>query len=362
MRRKRNFVGRWTSAAVALLTAACSRAPAQPEYQLDQCRRVALQDSRSGGRIVGAEDLAIDPVRGRLLLSAFDRRAVAKAVSTGALSVPEGGLYGVSLADVARDDGDRLVAARLVDADAYPGGLRPHGLAYLPQSDEVAFVNKGYRRSGDGWARDTNVVRVSARDGAALSSSSAHCAANDVTGDISGLVFTFDHASCGWRASLEDALLLRRSGVGVGNGPALFDRAAYANGIVGLDDGVIAVAATREKAIVVLSGEGTLRETKRIALPGGPDNLTLSDDGIVAAVHPSILRLAVSSKLGLGAAPSRVLKVDPATGAAVLLFEDRTGRLFSGATVAVERGDMLIVGSATDEGLLVCEKDPTRQS
>ena len=148
--------------------------------------------------------------------------------------------------------------------------------------------------------------------------------------------------------------MLRRSGLSDEKGAALFDGASYANGLARLDDGSIAMAATRERALLVLEGPGELKEGRRIALPGGPDNLTMSGDKIVAAVHPSTMRLAAALKLGIGKAPSRVVKVDPANGFVDLLFDDPSGKTFAGATVAVERDGALILGSATDEGLLVC--------
>lgn len=323
-----------------------------PRYALETCSRVALVDATTGEKIRGAEDLAVDSVRQRLIVSAHDRRAVAKAASKGAAEVPEGGIYAVAF-DALR--AGEAPAAPLVAPETIDGGLRPHGLIHLPQTDEIAFVNRAYQKIAGKWRLQSNVERIAARDGAPVAEPSpAHCAANDLVADESGLLVSFDHGACNWRRSLEDAFVLRRSGVSDEKGATLFDGASYANGLARLDDGSIAMAATRERALLILEGPGRLKEARRIALPGGPDNLTMSGDKIVAAVHPSTMRLAASLKLGIGEAPSRVVKVDPADGSVDLLFDDPSGKTFAGATVAVERDGVLILGSATDEGLLVC--------
>jgi hypothetical protein len=79
-------------------------------------------------------------------------------------------------------------------------------------------------------------------------------------------------------------------------------------------------------------------------------------------VHPSIWRYAAALKLGLGKAPSRVVRIDPASAEVEVVFDDPRGDVFAGATVAVERDDVLILGSATDEGLLVCNGGEASES
>ena len=64
--------------------------------------------------------------------------------------------------------------------------------------------------------------------------------------------------------------------------------------------------------------------------------------------------MALHRRLGIGRAPSRIIKANPQTGAVEILFDDPDGALFSAATVAVEWAGALIAGSVTDEGLLVC--------
>ncbi|MEL7489046.1 MAG: hypothetical protein AAGJ87_17765 [Pseudomonadota bacterium] len=162
----------------------------------------------------------------------------------------------------------------------------------------------------------------------------------------------------GTGAAAEDIFALKRSGV-ARDGEAVFDAARFANGLARTRRGDLVLAATRDKALVVLmqttDGFG---EARKIALPGGPDNLTeAADGGVIAAVHPSLLRMGLHRKAGIGGAPSRVVKADVGNGDVSLLFDDRKGALFNGATVAVETNDTLIVGSATDDGVLVCRNN-----
>jgi hypothetical protein len=174
-----------------------------------------------------------------------------------------------------------------------------------------------------------------------------------VAADANGVVTSFDHGSCGLGAGFENVFGLKRSGV-ARRGETLFDKALFANGLAHRQNGDLVMAATREDALLTLGDD--FAETGRIAIPGGPDNLTIADDGdIVAAVHPSLFKLMLTRKFGLGAAPSRIVKADPETGAVEILFDDPKGALFSAATVAIETENGLAAGSVTDEGLLVCQ-------
>ncbi len=344
------------AACLAVAAAACARALPAAKYPLDQCRRVALVDAGTGAVIRGAEDLALDLARERLIVSAYDRRGAERALRKRAPSVPQGGLYAISIAALAGDDRP-VAASALAHGDDIAGGLRPHGITYDPITDEIAFINRGYQKLDGRWRSATRIERIGAGGEVVIGAEvEARCAANDLARDGEGLLITFDHSDCGWRKAVEDALSLRRSGVASENGATLYDAAAHANGIVEVEGGDIALAATREKAVLILerTPEG-YAERRRIHVPGGPDNLALAaDGGIIAALHPSLLRMGLHRKTGFGKSPSRVVNT-PLDGAGIeFLFDDPSGAVFSGATAAVEWSGRLILGSATDEGLLVC--------
>ncbi|MBY0423428.1 MAG: hypothetical protein K2Q06_14065 [Parvularculaceae bacterium] len=341
--------------AAALFLSACGQKPAgSPRYLHDECRRVAVVDAEDGKEIVGVEDLRFDAERGRLILSAYDRRAAERAARKKAEATPEGGVYVVDYASIA--GAKTLAATRLVARGALEGGLRPHGLDVDPATGRIVFINRGYFRQDGRWTMRPSVVLADS-DGAVTDETPARCAANSVSFGRR-IVTTFDHARCGWRALVEEMRGAAESGVADIAGAPLFKHATYANGIARLDHGRLALASTRDRAILVLSPEadGTYNSLARIPVPGGPDNLTIGDrGGIIAALHPNLFRLALQRRLGVGSAPSRIVEIDPITKKSVLLFDDPRPRLFSGATAAVEHHGLLVAGSALDKGLLVCE-------
>lgn len=341
----------------AAFLSACGRSvePGAPRYETRDCRRVDLVDVETGRPVVGAEDLRVDPPRGRLVVSAYDRRAAEGAAKTGAASVPEGGLYAVDLA--ALKTAGRVDAKPLVERAALAGGLRPHGLFVDPADGRIAFVNRSYMREGGRWRLAPEIVVADAA-GRVAEETPARCAANAVVLGAAGVLTSFDHRSCGWRAGFEDVFGGGRTGVAGADGGTRFARARFANGLAETGDGGLALAATRERAVLLLApgGDGTFTESRKIRTPGGPDNVTVNEQGaLVVAVHPSLWRLALQRKLGIGRAPSRIVEIDAVTGKTRLLFDDRRGALLAGATGAVEHEGMLYAGSAVDRGLLVCE-------
>lgn len=359
-RARHNAAHAWRlfAIAAALGIGSCAAKAPPAAYGHDECRRVALLDGATGAVITGAEDVALDAARGRLFLSAYDRRAARRAIRRKAAEIPEGGVYVVQLGAL-RDAETRIEATPLVRAGETSGGLRPHGLTYDGQTDEVVFINRGYQKIDGRWRLNARLQRIGSNGAVIVGPDVAtRCAANDVIHDAEGIVVSFDHEKCGWRALFEDALTLRRSGVALASGPALFDAAAHANGLVPIGNAGIALAATREKALLLLERTPSgYAERLRIPAPGGPDNLSVGTDGaIVAAVHPSLARYALSLRMGFGTAPSRVVKFEGDGAMTETLFDDPSGRVFSGATVAVEKDGLLILGSATDSGLLVCRK------
>lgn len=339
-----------------LALAACGPAvkPGAPRYDLRECRKVELIDAETGAAVIGAEDLRVDAARMRLIVSAYDRRAVESAARSGAAAVPEGGVYAVDLGDLATKR--RASARALVDRAAITGGVRPQGLYVDEKTGELAFINRGYAREHGRWTQKPQVI-VADEAGGVVSATPTRCAANAVV-MAPTLLTTYDHRSCDWRAGFED--LFGGGGTGVVNaaGRSVFKGARFANGLAGFGDATLALAATRERAVLILApaGDGTFVRTRRIPTPGGPDNVTVNEQGaLVAAVHPSLWRLGLERRLGIGRAPSRVVEIDIATGRSRLLLDDPAGRTMSAVTAAVEHQGMLYAGSAVDRGVLVCE-------
>lgn len=304
----------------------------------DECQRVVLRDAVSGQAIVGAEDMALSASGNLLLFTAYDRRAD---------DLAPGGLYVLDLE--ALSTGEELLP-RLLYAGA-PEALpfRPHGLAISLAGNRLAVVNRPGPATAEvligelgpeDWLPDRRIT------GERL------CRANDLTftgapGDA--LAITLDRSEC--TAALADLMPGARTGsVVLFDGGALGilrEGLAFPNGIAGPY-----VAETRSMRV-------TRPGSQPLRLPGGPDNLTMDERGwIVAAVHPKLVLLALYRAGWRGAAPSRAVRVDPDDGEVQVLFDDPTGALFSAATVALQTDDLLILGSAFDEGLLVCREVP----
>ncbi len=327
------------------------------QYGPDQCRRLAVIDTVTGDHLHGAEDFALDARRGRLFISAYDRRAVEKASRRRRAAIPSGGVYAVTLSDVFDPDAESVTASPLAAPGDVAGGLRPHGIAYDARNNELVFINRTYQRINNKWLMTPRLQRIGANGEMFVGAvRDAPCAANDVLMTEQQTFTSFDHGACNWRAGLEDIFNLKRSGLVSDDGKSIFSDAAFANGLTQTKAGDIVMAATREKVLIIFSEQsGGVSEKARIAMPGGPDNLSISyDGGIVAAAHPSLWRLGLNRKLGVGKAPSRIVKADPETGAIKTLFDDPAGKLLSAATVAIETNEGLVAGSVTDKGILVC--------
>ena len=331
-----------------------------PRFATETCRRVTLIDAHTDELVIGIEDIAFDPMADRLYLSAFDRRAVERAVSARATDIPQGGLYSVPHAALFETNTDALRVEPVIDRSVMAGGLRPHGLDLDFGAREIVFINRAFQKIDGTWRQSTQLARFSF-DGAVGGVDHAaqiHCAGNDVISASAIALLSFDHAACGRGRFSETVFGLRRSGIIDTHGHTLFDGALFANGLVDLGGGRLALAATREKTVRILTAEGanyTVYDTH--ALPGGPDNLSLAADGtITAALHPDLVRLALHRKLGKKHAPSRIVALDPKSGAVDILYDDPSGRQFTAATVGLNLGDHLVAGSATDAGLLVCDR------
>lgn len=304
------------------------------------CRTVSV--TANGTPVSGIEDMALDAPRGQAVLSAYDRRAGTA-----------GGLY---LLDLQSLDAPTAAAIPLatdlrpagIDLRAEPDGARSL-LAIGRHEDGSATVDR-YRLDG------ATLTHQGTTAGPLL------CRANDVAFlDGDRFLFTSSHGGCGWGAVIQDNVLGGRHGfVGLvenNDVRVLIDGIGFANGMFPAPShDRLTVAATREEALLVYRLSDPQAPPRRIAVPGGPDNLTMAPDGrLLVALHPSPVRLALHRYgwPGGAAAPTRVAAVGPA-GTEILLDED--GRRFPAATVALSWNGRLVVGSVTAPGLLVCDE------
>lgn len=308
--------------------------PVQASYAHADCHRVDLIDVAGGHKIVGAEDMALEPNGENLILSAYDRTDPAD---------PKGGLYRISLWGL--DGATRYEATNLVD----PGitAFRPHGFALSPSGKRLALINRVEEGSAivqigdleaDRWVPTKQIASPSL------------CRANNldfIPASAETLQITIDRASCG--VSFSDLMPGSTTGrVAVWDGAQL-QLAKYGlsfpNGISGS-----LIAETRKNRI--------FRPTAAaIQLPGGPDNLTRENPRtLLVALHPSLRRLWLHLNGLWPWAPSRLVRVNAISGAVEVLYDDPTGEQFSAATSVVFAKDMLIAGSVIDAGLLICKR------
>lgn len=350
-------------AALAVMAlAACAQEDLGPvRYAGEQCRRLVLIDENTGAHLRGVEDIELDRQMKRLYLSAYDRRAVEKAVRKRAPELPQGGVYAVSLDALFDQAAESVTVAPLVSPGDIAGGLRPHGLSFDAANHELVFINRAYQRMNGKWTMTPRLQRIGANGEVFVGGTEdALCTANDVLVTEQQVFTSFDHSACGWRAGLEDVFNLKRSGVASNHRGPVYNEAAFANGLTRTISGKIVLAATREKALLFMNERSNgVEAAARVELPGGPDNLSISyDGGVVAAAHPNLMRLGLNRRMGIGKAPSRIVKVDPETGGVDILFDDPKGALFSAATVGIETQRGLVAGSVTDKGVLVCGAAP----
>jgi hypothetical protein len=311
-------------------------------FTLEECQRIALTDTVTGRAIVGIEDMELLPDGDTLILSALDRLALEWHPD----EAPEGGLYEISLARMANGD---VWALPIVQPGTISGGLFPQGIAVSDDGDRLAFIN----RARDGAV---SIVAGSLSRGAfsprTTRTDPLFCRANDLIfagGGSMEMRVTLDRGSCGvsWEDLKPSSTTGRVISVGLGGvAPPKIEQTglAFANGIAGLY-----VAETRGSR---------LRHSldRAVELPGGPDNLTWDPlGGLIAALHPSLYRLAAYRYGYHDAAPSRIVRVDLDRSVEVL-FDDTGGEVFSGASVAVLADGVLVAGSMRDAGVLVCRK------
>jgi arylesterase / paraoxonase len=304
--------------------------------------------------IAGGEDIALAASGERAYVVAVDRR---KKPST------DGAVWAV---EIAGEVSETRVSVRKVTADlGFP--FHPHGLdlAVVNGAARVLVVN---HRSGNVFAPSEDTVEIFdvVADGNLRHRQSVRdpllIAMNDVAATGDGFYATIDHRwPTGLLRRIEDYGRLPLSFIAWFDGKRarrVVGGLRYANGIAVSDDGSsVFVAATSDRAVFRYSRDtttGDLKPTARFDLGTGPDNVTIAADGnIWVGAHPKMLRFLRHAGDPAVAAPSQVLRIDPADGAVTeILLND--GKELSGAAVAVPIGDRLLLGPVFDDHLLMC--------
>lgn len=344
----------WLSFAlfVIMVTVAWSFFAPSEDYQNLACERHEL--TYDGQPVIGVEDMAYDEQSGQIYLSAYDRR--------GGNS---GGIYMLNK----NNNLDRLPLPS-TDPQAY----WPHGF-YLSHQDNQADLNvieRDLRVKGQQKARisqyswntakpnDIQLVRRIEDD--------LLCAANDLTFVPSGFnhesayYITRDHETCGlWRQKWDNVFrpksssLLRMRQDAEAKPTVIIKKLSYANGVAPHPYGGLYIGETRAQRLSQQFGTFKTpphHSQGNVTLPGGPDNLTVTEQGdILAALHPNLIRFA-AFRAGWGSrVKSRFAIIAPDKSVNTY---DVPADIMSGATVALKVDKSVYLGGAFDNGIAVC--------
>ena len=309
----------------------------EARYALQNCRTVSLRDVDTGKLLAGISDMVLLPDGDTLVLSAFDRSDQTR---------PFGGLFGVSLFELARGARELEVEALVKDYQL-AGGVHPQGIAYDDSNGRIAIINDiGVERRA--------VIDVIEPQGTqwvpvARHTHEAFCRTNDLAFDFGGnLIVTRDRASC--RLNVIDALPFYATGILLTVSPEGLVRASEEHYF--LPNGIV-MGPTDQPIVAEMRAERLSGDVERL-MPGGPDNLTLDDGAIVAAVHPSLWKMFLYTNGFAFSSPSRVVRYDPDQGELEVLLDDPGGDLLSAVGVGLLEEGRLYLGSVVDEGLGVC--------
>ncbi|MDF1731737.1 MAG: hypothetical protein P1U49_09565 [Minwuia sp.] len=386
------IVGAARLALIALATALISAVPSARTADAADCREVHLTDASTGAVLRGIEDLAWHAPSKRILLSAHDRWADEDADEPVA-----NGIYAISFPRLKREfiEVSRpidLPVPNLTELFQEDQVLHPHGFTlWEPELPKAGFLDQrigkqtgrlmvinhremGTARRDDGTAGTSIEVFFVAPNGAldheGTYSHPDICAANDLDAlDENTAIVSLDRGACGGISAFFELLLgQKRSKIAMvdltrADAPEILDdRMAFANG-VHIDRGekptvyVAETQADRIRAYELIDGR-LKRPARSIPVPGGPDNLDMDMDGnLLTAVHPDTMDLYFYMRKWpfFSSAPTRLISLDPdKPDSCTLLHDDPDGDPVSGATGVLRIDGMLIAGSVTDDGLLLC--------
>ena len=303
---------------------------------------------------LGPEDIAVDHRHRLAYVTGVDRYAVFEKGGS-----PDGHLISLSV----QNGAPRTRRLQPLPADSF----FPHGLDFLETADggRLFVVDHG----ADGRSHAIRVFTPTAAGDLALAASYAGSALidpNDVAAvDGSRFYVTNLYGSRGSLGRLaENYFFLPRANV------LFFDGERFrvvarglmlANGIV-YDRArervyVAEVLGRRVRVYRVNPFAGDLVEERRIALPFGPDNLALDENGdLWAAGHPNLLATARMMRDLAKPAPSAVARItDPASAEprVELVFRD-PGTMIPAASIALPFAGRLLIGAVYGDHLLSC--------
>lgn len=312
----------------------------------------------TGGGVVGAEDVTIDPETGIAFVSGYDRRG------DGAGGPVRGAVWTYDLA---------AHGASPVDAtsSALPAGFSPHGISLWRGADgrKTLFA---INHAGNRHAIEVFDVVGSTLTHRRTVTGPALVSPNDIVGVGADTFYvTNDHANpAGWRRTAEDYLRLRETTVQFFNGED-FSQALSgvggANGIaVSADSGSVYLSAASERIVYVYDRDlqtSALTRRAAVAVPGFADNIeVLANGDLLLGLHSKIFQLLAHFADASKPSPSHILRLkQDGKGSFVpqtVYYND--GAEISGVSVAAGAGDRMLLGAIMEPKILDCVTDAAR--
>ncbi|GGC97507.1 strictosidine synthase family protein [Aquisalinus flavus] len=305
----------------------------------------------------GVEDAATDPVSGLAWLSSLDRRERQKMSTVrGEIKAfdPDNPLDPASWRD--RTGGVPADFAPL-GIDVYADG-QTHRLFVINAADRSVLIYT-ITRQGDLALIDT------VRDGRLTSP-------NEIVAVGPKSFYVSNSTASGFDSVFSGLEFV----AGLGNGSILFydgnswSEAArglkFANGLAVSPDGATLYAAEMGGKLVRVydrdPGLGTLQPERVIRLDSFPDNLTWGADGkLLVGAIPKPLQFAAHLRSDDEIAPSKLVRIDPGSGAVETLYLDDGSRL-SGLTVGARIGGKFLLGSFAENKFLLCDSPVVTES
>ena len=318
------------------------------DYPVLSCERHNIMHDRQV--IIGVEDMAYDAQQNHIYISAYDRRHHA-----------DGGLYRLSPHDMGNIE--KLKTPTPVQY--------PHGIS-LTRDGKTVSLNVIDRDLSDPKKISASLRHFTWGDGTPEiiedttlpKTADSLCNANDVVVSDGQYFITSDHQSCRYSGRKRENVFQANSAHLLSFDLAkdaaietIIPKLYFANGIA-LSQDHIYIAETRKKRLSIYD-QTTERLKHRIdiALAGGPDNLTVTEDGdLWAALHPSLMTFATYRAGWRQNAPSRVsrIKTNRQDGSNIKTY-DIPSHIISGATVALQVDNTLFLGAAFDTAIASCE-------
>lgn len=327
-------------------------------YPLAECERLDLFYDRKP--IHGIEDMAYNAQSGLIYLSAYNRKS----------SAP-GGIYSLS-PDNPMQTIEKLSLPQTDKAEYWPHGIN---LWHSKGWAQLDVIERDLSESGKLAAQISHYIwpnedphEIGLKD---RIKAPQLCSANNLS---SGLIIpdtqapsyyiTQDHQSCDLNQQRWENIFKPRSSslLHIKQGQPveiIKEKLAFANGILMHPNGDVYIAETRSKRLGVyeIGARTKINILSSIELPGGPDNLTLSENGtIIAALHPHLIRFA-AFRAGWGPrVKSRFAAIskDKTARTYDVSTYDVSKDVISGATVALRAKDNIYLGAAFDKGLARC--------